>query len=239
VKQQNKQQRTQPQTPIKEQMQNNQETSVRPKEEVVVKKEFLPSKENEFIPKKERPVRMEHGGSPIAVGTYLPKTDKATPQKEQQNNSQLTEQKQDRRGARRGAKRGGNGRGRGNYRKENEPKIPEQEFDFESANAKLDKKDLLNEMRERKINEMSDKIQGISLQGGESFYDKKRSFFDNISRDLKDEPDNERRSKISEEKKLNLETFGSTGFFGPRNNFRGRGGRGRGRGGRFVKNVEN
>uniref|UniRef100_A0A3Q3X620 Uncharacterized protein n=1 Tax=Mola mola TaxID=94237 RepID=A0A3Q3X620_MOLML len=56
---------------------------------------------------------------------------------------------------------------------------------------------------------------------GDKYYDKAKSFFDNISSDLKPS----KRTTWAEEKKMNMETFGVKGRF-----LRGRGFRGRGRG---------
>lgn len=104
-----------------------------------------------------------------------------------------------------------------------QPEAPEKaDFDFESSNAKFTKDDLIPEPPA-------------------DFYNKKSSFFDNISSTAKDKAEGvenltpyERRG---EERKLNMETFGQVTAFpgrGGRGRGRGRGGfyRGRGRGGR-------
>ncbi|RKF73569.1 Protein decapping 5 [Golovinomyces cichoracearum] len=111
--------------------------------------------------------------------------------------------------------------------------IPTGDFDFESANAKFSKKDLINEA-----------IAGSPTNGkpNESLlepqipttYNKTKSFFDNISSEVKDrqETGNLRpggREWRSEEQKKNLETFGQESIDnGERGGYRGRG---RGRGG--------
>jgi len=59
-------------------------------------------------------------------------------------------------------------------------------------------------------------------------YDKKSSFFDNISSEIKDREDNKRGQEFrSEERKKNMETFGQGSVDNYRGGFRGRG-RGRG-----------
>ncbi|KAL2917485.1 hypothetical protein HK105_202766 [Polyrhizophydium stewartii] len=83
--------------------------------------------------------------------------------------------------------------------------IPDSEFDFESANAKFDKSNVEQEQ----------------LHSGESsddpvFYSKS-NFFDNISCDSRDRAEGERmdrRTRMSEERRLNLETFGQAGSRG-------------------------
>ncbi|RLV93238.1 Protein SCD6 [Spathaspora sp. JA1] len=85
------------------------------------------------------------------------------------------------------------------------PDIPSEEFDFESANAKFSKE--LEQERE------------LEHTG----YNKKSSFFDNISSST------EERSSLrwADEKSMNIDTFGEASL-----QRGGRGGRGRGRGGR-------
>ncbi|KAL1923163.1 uncharacterized protein VTP21DRAFT_9539 [Calcarisporiella thermophila] len=89
--------------------------------------------------------------------------------------------------------------------------VPNSDFDFESANAKFNKEEMVRE------NESE-----VVLIPSENFYDKKKSFFDNISCELKERvrdgnegagrksqlSQTERRAKMNEERKLNLETFG-------------------------------
>ncbi|EGW30829.1 uncharacterized protein SPAPADRAFT_62696 [Spathaspora passalidarum NRRL Y-27907] len=90
------------------------------------------------------------------------------------------------------------------------PDIPTEEFDFESANAKFSKE--LEQERE------------LEHTG----YNKKSSFFDNISSST------EERSSMrwAEEKTLNLDTFGEASLQRGRGRGRGRGWRGGFRGGR-------
>lgn len=161
----------------------------------------------------------------------------------------------------------GRGRGRGNYakggRRESAQQIdmPKEDYDFESANAKFNKQDLVKEAIASGSpiaspnGEANDPIANGELNGHaeedvvippakntEKSYDKKSSFFDNISSDLKDReagPAGDRR----QERSKNFETFGQGSVDGGRGGYRGRrgyrgnqrgyrgdGGRGRGRG---------
>ncbi len=117
------------------------------------------------------------------------------------------------------------GRGRGNFISSGAQKIqvPQQEYDFASANALFMKPDI----------SAADSATVSSPSG--SVYDKKSSFFDNISSEIKERADRvlnaesiDGRAVRGEERKLNYETFGEDVF--RRNGQRGRGGRGRGRG---------
>uniref|UniRef100_A0A8C9FAR0 LSM14A mRNA processing body assembly factor n=1 Tax=Pavo cristatus TaxID=9049 RepID=A0A8C9FAR0_PAVCR len=158
--------------------------------------------------------------------------------------------------ARRG--RGGHrgGRGRFGIRRDGPMKF-EKDFDFESANAQFNKEEIDREFH-NKLKLKEDKLEkpekpvngedkgdsGVDTQNSEGnadeedplgpncYYDKTKSFFDNISCD----DNRERRPTWAEERRLNAETFGiplrpNRG----RGGFRGRGGigfrGGRGRGG--------
>ncbi|KAL3232378.1 Protein SCD6 [Nakaseomyces bracarensis] len=102
--------------------------------------------------------------------------------------------------------------------------IPDSDFDFETNNAKFSKPD-----EEEEIIEEDDKQ--------DKFYDKKSSFFDSISTSAEENTN----MRWSDEKELNLDTFGQTSVR-PRfhnNRGRGRGGRGgRGRG-NYFNNYNN
>jgi protein LSM14 len=129
--------------------------------------------------------------------------------------------------------------------------VPTTDFDFETSNAKFNKQDLVKEA----IATGSPEANGLpfdspaangSTANGDSkekdsedviippqaTYDKKSSFFDNISSESKDREDRERlagQEFRSEERKKNMETFGQGSVD---NNYRGGfRGRGRGRGG--------
>lgn len=131
----------------------------------------------------------------------------------------------------------------------------EGDFDFEESNAQFDKEGVGKEFKEK--GSISGKVVKGNKQGEEAgiepeerdeiFYDKAKSFFDNISCETT------RRAKglstwpnWREERKMNTETFGQTGLFrrsfrwrgnygwrdgGLRGNFRGRGAGGAPRGG--------
>lgn len=162
----------------------------------------------------------------------------------------------------------GRGRGRGGARGgrresiQRNIEVPKEDFDFETANAKFNKQDLVKEAiasgspAGTPVNGATpDPIANLnghadgdaedvvipSKPNGDKGYDKKSSFFDNISSDLKDrvqqqstEQGFDGRAMRREERTKNVETFGQgsvdTGY---RGGFRGRGrGRGFGRGGR-------
>ncbi|XP_063092254.1 protein LSM14 homolog B-like [Cavia porcellus] len=124
--------------------------------------------------------------------------------------------------------------------KENTIKF-EGDFDFESANAQFNREELDKEFK-KKLNFKEDKVekgeekdQAVLAQSDEApaeedllgpncYYDKSKSFFDNISSELKT---SSRRTTWAEERKLNTETFGVSGRF-----LRGRTARGGFRGGR-------
>ena len=161
--------------------------------------------------------------------------------------------------------RGGRAGRRGSFREHANAKpieIPTTDFDFQSANAKFNKQDLAKEViasgspastvepngptedattngdavnGTRRVNVDEDVI----IPPGQPVYDKKSSFFDNISSELK-ERDDTTGKKVggpefrSEERKKNMETFGQGSVDNYRSGYRGRGRRGyRGRGG-FV-----
>uniref|UniRef100_A0A4W3J9G8 LSM family member 14B n=1 Tax=Callorhinchus milii TaxID=7868 RepID=A0A4W3J9G8_CALMI len=131
----------------------------------------------------------------------------------------------------------------------------EGDFDFESANAQFNKEEFEKEFQNKlKIND--DKVQkvdggepeekvdlSVELQtsveskdeeplGTNCYYDKTKSFFDNISTEPKT------RRTWAEERKLNTETFGISARFLRGRGYRGgfRGGRGRG-GGRRTSSM--
>jgi protein LSM14 len=159
-----------------------------------------------------------------------------------------------------GANRGRGGRGRGaprGGRRDGPTKtveLPKEDFDFESSNAKFNKQDLLKEaiasgspisspphgttpdpltsVTNGNDNDHADVVIPAK-PAAEKSYDKKSSFFDNISSDLKDRTEQMRgheqidgRMMRREERTKNVETFGQGSVDG---GFRGRG---RGRGGR-------
>ncbi|KAL4648936.1 hypothetical protein GN956_G6957 [Arapaima gigas] len=114
----------------------------------------------------------------------------------------------------------------------------ESDFDFETANAQFNKDDLEKELQDKlAVKESEEKVDsGVDTQNSEGtveedpfgpkcYYNKAKSFYDNISSELKS-----RRTTWAEERKLNVETFGVPGRFlrgrGFRGSFRGRRGPG-------------
>ncbi|KAH0515305.1 Protein LSM14-like protein B, partial [Microtus ochrogaster] len=143
-------------------------------------------------------------------------------------------------------RRSGNRRTRNRSRGQNRPTNVKEntikfegDFDFESANAQFNREELDKEFK-KKLNFKEDKAEKgeekdptvmtqseetpteEDLLGPNCYYDKSKSFFDNISSELKT-----RRTTWAEERKLNTETFGVSGRF-----LRGRSSRGGFRGGR-------
>ncbi|KAJ3218850.1 Intraflagellar transport protein 88 [Dinochytrium kinnereticum] len=134
--------------------------------------------------------------------------------------------------------RGGRGRNQHpNNRPATRTKIPDADYDFESANAKFNKAEIRNpkteETAEYPIGESNPASSTDEPTSPSNFYDRTSSFFDNISCEARDRAEGERRRvRQNEERRLNMETFGQTsidGFRGGhrRGNYR-RGGRGRG-----------
>ncbi|XP_074409907.1 protein LSM14 homolog B isoform X3 [Zonotrichia albicollis] len=151
-----------------------------------------------------------------------------------------------------GSKGSGNRRTRNRSRGQNRPTTVKEntikfegDFDFESANAQFNREELDKEFK-KKLNFKDDKAEtgeekgdpGVATQnndgnaeedllGPNCYYDKSKSFFDNISSELKS---SSRRTTWAEERKLNTETFGVSGRFLRGRSFRGgfRGGRGSG-----------
>ncbi|KAL7985630.1 protein LSM14 homolog B isoform X1 [Crotalus tigris] len=151
-------------------------------------------------------------------------------------------------------RRSGNRRTRNRSRGQNRPAAVKEntikfegDFDFESANAQFNREELDKEFR-KKLNFKDDKVDTSEekgeptmaaencdgnpdedLLGPNCYYDKTKSFFDNISSELKS---SSRRTTWAEERKLNTETFGVSGRFLRGRSFRGgfRGGRGSGAG---------
>ncbi|XP_068006156.1 protein LSM14 homolog B isoform X4 [Melanerpes formicivorus] len=149
-------------------------------------------------------------------------------------------------------RRSGNRRTRNRSRGQNRPTTVKEntikfegDFDFESANAQFNREELDKEFK-KKLNFKDDKAEtgeekgdpGVATQnndgnaeedllGPNCYYDKSKSFFDNISSELKS---SSRRTTWAEERKLNTETFGVSGRFLRGRSFRGgfRGGRGNG-----------
>ncbi|KAI9735131.1 MAG: hypothetical protein M1834_001719 [Cirrosporium novae-zelandiae] len=153
-------------------------------------------------------------------------------------------------------------RGRGNYRggrqqEVRKVEIPATDFDFQSANAKFNKEDLVKEAiasgspltapGESIANGIDPAVVPGRKDSDHSIhtstaptYNKSTSFFDNLSSEIKDREESHGhrlggREWRGEEQKKNLETFGQGSVDGYRGGYRGRGrgryGRGRGYGG--------
>ena len=137
----------------------------------------------------------------------------------------------------RGGSQSHRGRGRGGPRHA-KVEVPDSDYDFETANAKFNKEDVVKEkIAGSPIAEISqDDLEGEAEKAAsgepKEAYNKTKSFFDNISSEAKDRKDNNGqkpggREWRGEEQRRNMETFGQGSVDG---GFRGYRGRGRGRG---------
>lgn len=155
----------------------------------------------------------------------------------------------------RGAYRGGRGARTSSGGQRQKMEIPQQDFDFESSNAKFNKEDLIKEaiasgspIGEPSEDPLSATALDSQLNGTNGMtrkdslptnpipaYDKKSSFFDNLSSEAKDREDTQGnfngRAQRGAEFKKNVETFGQgnvdSGYRGRGRGYRG-GYRGRG-----------
>ena len=129
----------------------------------------------------------------------------------------------------------------------------DRDYDFESANAKFNKEEVAKEVAAQSGGTANGTAEGPTAaqlsaalaSSDDGFYDKGKSFFDNISCENKDRTQSQTAGtggfKRQEERKLNLETFGQAsvdsgrygrgGYRGGRGGYRGRSGGYRGRGG--------
>ncbi|KAJ6181091.1 Lsm14 N-terminal [Penicillium mononematosum] len=142
--------------------------------------------------------------------------------------------------------------GRGGARPQHQAKkieVPQSDYDFQTANAKFNKQDLVKEAiatgvpvaeAEAHAAEEAESMESLSNAGvvANHGYNRGSSFFDNISSEARDREENTTRvggrEWRGEEEKRNMETFGQGSVDGYRPNYRGRGrgrGYGRGRGG--------
>ncbi|KAA8651866.1 hypothetical protein EYZ11_004196 [Aspergillus tanneri] len=147
--------------------------------------------------------------------------------------------------------------GRGNHRSQHQGQskkveVPDTDYDFQTANARFNKQDLLKEaitsgapVQETEphpdgdVSESADP--GADSTSTVTAYNKASSFFDNISSEARDREEGAGgrggrggREWRGEEEKRNIETFGQGSVDGYRGGYRGRGrnrGRGYGRGG--------
>jgi protein LSM14 len=150
----------------------------------------------------------------------------------------------------RGRGRGGAPRGGRRDSAQKAIEVPKEDFDFESSNAKFNKEGLAKEANpasspvgnpngdnEDVIPATNGHVNGeneedVVIPPSEKKYDKKSSFFDNISSDLKDRVEQAKedgssfdgRAMRSQERTKNLETFGQGSVdSGYRGGYRGRG----------------
>lgn len=135
----------------------------------------------------------------------------------------------------------GNRGGRGRGPRPAKVEVPDSDYDFASANAKFNKQDVVKETIAG--SPLSETPNGESVTADtaadaptsvEPAYNKSKSFFDNISSEMKDRESATQkpggREWRGEEQRKNIETFGQGSVDGAYRGFRG--GRGRGRGGR-------
>ncbi|SPO03928.1 related to SCD6 - suppressor of clathrin deficiency [Cephalotrichum gorgonifer] len=143
----------------------------------------------------------------------------------------------------------GRGRGRGGRGGASKVEVPKTDFDFAESNAKFNKEDLAKAASAG--SPIGDGASGPSGQATQSdisekavdpdVYNKKRSFFDNISSEAKDRANSGGqkpggREWRGEEQRKNIETFGQGSVDGGHRNYRGRG---RGRGGSRGRGYQN
>ncbi|KAM4691746.1 protein LSM14 homolog B isoform 2-T2 [Rhinophrynus dorsalis] len=177
--------------------------------------------------------------APLNVPPPPPQTPPTAPAQSTVNDENQRPQR--RRSGNRRTRNRSRGQSRPTNVKENAIKF-EGDFDFETANAQFNREELDKEFKD-KLNFKDDKPEkegeektdsGVETQNSDGnpeedplgpniYYDRSKSFFDNISSEMKS-----RRTTWAEERKLNTETFGVSGRFLRGRSFRGgfRGGRG-------------
>uniref|UniRef100_A0A1E1XTT8 Putative mrna-associated protein rap55 n=1 Tax=Amblyomma sculptum TaxID=1581419 RepID=A0A1E1XTT8_AMBSC len=161
-----------------------------------------------------------------------------TLQQQQQSRHGGTQQQRGRRGGVAGGSSGApSGRPRQGAFRAAKPKEPlkfDREYDFEQANAEF--QELENKLAQTKITDEKKDDSGTETQVGDNhedddvvYYDKNKSFFDNISCEAIERSKGVQRIDWRQERKLNHETFGiSANNWMRRNAWRGRGGYWRG-----------
>ncbi|KAL2865361.1 putative G2/M phase checkpoint control protein Sum2 [Aspergillus lucknowensis] len=143
----------------------------------------------------------------------------------------------------------GRGGHRGHYQQAQNKKleVPDTDYDFETANAKFNKQDLVKEaiatgspvQEVESPSQVSSAAELPPTTQNANVYNRTTSFFDNISSEARDREEGTGtrsggREWRGEEEKRNIETFGQGSVDGYRSSYRGRGrgrGHGRGRGG--------
>ncbi|XP_028926726.1 protein LSM14 homolog B isoform X3 [Ornithorhynchus anatinus] len=198
-------------------------------------KKLLPSKGASGIQRNGRQVQPSNKTSDVV---------QPTPVQSQGQVNDENRRPQRRRSGNRRTRNRSRGQSRPTNVKENTIKF-EGDFDFESANAQFNREELDKEFKKKLnfkddqaergeekgdaavVTQNSDGTTEEDLLGPNCYYDKSKSFFDNISSELKS---SSRRTTWAEERKLNTETFGVSGRFLRGRSFRGgfRGGRGNG-----------
>lgn len=147
----------------------------------------------------------------------------------------------------RGGLRGGRGNRTASGGQQRKIEIPQADYDFETANAKFNKEDLVKEAiatgsplgetpDTANIEDGSERTQERKDSMSQPAYNKSTSFFDNISSEAREREESDGRFngrvQRGQEFKKNIETFGQGNVDGGyRGGYRGRG-RGRGYGGR-------
>ncbi|KAI1811009.1 Scd6-like Sm domain-containing protein [Poronia punctata] len=136
------------------------------------------------------------------------------------------------------ANRGGPARGRGRGGRggaQTKIEVPDTDFDFQTANAKFNKQELVKEAASGSpVVEAANGTASNTPEPVDGAYNKTRSFFDNISSEAKDRAEHSGhkpggREWRGEEQRKNMETFGQGSVDGGyRGGYRGRRGRGRG-----------
>lgn len=84
--------------------------------------------------------------------------------------------------------RGGRGGAHGHMGNARAPAVPASDFDFETANAKFHKDELAKEVgkTDEQHAEVEEEEEEVIIPQAEEFYDRSKSFFDNISCETKE-----------------------------------------------------
>lgn len=82
--------------------------------------------------------------------------------------------------------RGGRGGAHGAMSSTRAPAVPTSDFDFETSNAKFHKDELAKEVGKTEEHAEEEEEEEIIIPQAEEFYDRSKSFFDNISCETKE-----------------------------------------------------